>query len=132
MLRHEAVSSIPVTEDNIHQFLAALEDSSRAIRSQAAFKLSSYEKMIPSASKTAYDKALDEYTETMNFNYDFPQSKMNWAILEYNRGHLEKAAKHLLMVQKQDKLFLDAYVYLGYIYNQMGKTEEALAQLKPI
>ena len=130
MLRHEAVSSIPVTEDNIHQFLAALEDSRRAIRSQAAFKLSSYEKMIPSASKTAYDKALDEYTETMNFNYDFPQSKMNWAILEYNRGHLEKAAKHLLMVQKQDKLFLDAYVYLGYIYNQMGKTEEALAQFK--
>ena len=93
-------------------------------------KLSSYEKYIPSEATHDYQTALREYSESQNYNYDFPQSKMNLAILEYNKGDFKEAERYLLAVQKQDKLFLDAYVYLAYIYNQMGEQKKAVEQFK--
>ena len=130
MLRNQAVTSIPVTDQNISAFVSLLKDPVLSIRTRSAFKLSSYESYIPSEAMSDYELARKEYIDSQNYNYDFPQTKMNLAILEYNKGDLKEAEHFLLAVQKQDKLFLDAYVYLAYIYNQMGEREKAVGQFK--
>ena len=130
LVRHQALTSIPVSEKNIYLFEQALSDPLLAIRTRSAFKLTPYEDKISKGSKSLYEKVLEEYKESSYYNFDFPQTKMNFAILAYNQGKLEEAEKYILKVQQQDHLFLDSYVYLGYIYNQMGKREKAIGQFK--
>ena len=48
MLRNQSTTSLPVTDQNISEFVRLLKDPVLAVRTRSAFKLSSYEKYIPS------------------------------------------------------------------------------------
>ena len=123
LVRHQALTSIPVSEKNIYLFEQALSDPLLAIRTRSAFKLTPYEDKISKGSKSLYEKVLEEYKESSYYNFDFPQTKMNFAILAYNQDKLEEAEKYILKVQQQDHLFLDSYLSRIY-HNQMGKREK--------
>ncbi len=112
--------------DYKHDLLNLLKDSVKAVRAEAAIRISELpEKEIPDDFKTVFTNALNEYKEINLYMADFPSGRMNLGIMYANQGKIDSAALQYEEAIKIDSLFFPAKANLAIIYNQLGKNDKA-------
>lgn len=133
MIRHEAIQSyIPSSTEEMTELLTPLlNDPVKAVRMQAAFRMSS----IPVANMDStilreFYESLDEYREAMEYTGEFAPSRHNLGVIYQNLGQNEDAVKNFLAAIDIDDQFYPSMANLAVAYNQLGKNDEAEALLR--
>lgn len=131
VMRHYAVRSLnPASaEEFIVAFVPMLHDPVKAVRTEAAFKLSQLPaQAIDSAWAQAYREALAEYENAMLYAADFPSGSFNLANLYSRIGKPEQAELNYKKAIATDNEFFPAKVNLAMLYNAQQQNQKA-AQL---
>ena len=112
----------------------ALSDSVKAVRAEAAIRLTELPKEVnvPEKYKAAFNKALKEYEEMNLYMADFPSGRLNLGVLYANEGDLLKAARQYEEAIKIDSLFFPAKMNLAIVYNKLGENENAEILLRDL
>jgi predicted CXXCH cytochrome family protein len=128
MVRHMSVQNYMVFNeaDFLRDMMSMLYDPVRAVRMNAAFRLSALPSdRIDTLHLEAYNRAIDEYIDAMEYTGDFAASRHNLGILYSNMGDLEKAELNYREAIRIDGLFYPAKMNLAMLYNQMGDNQRA-------
>ncbi|MEN8225895.1 MAG: tetratricopeptide repeat protein [Bacteroidota bacterium] len=133
IIRHQAVQSyFPANQDAMLSLLAPLlNDPVKAVRMQAAFRLSS----IPVASMDSsllreFYESLAEYRKAMEYTGEFAASRHNLGVTYQNLGMFEKAEENFLAAIRIDDEFYPSMANLTLTYNQQGRNDDAEAMLR--
>ena len=133
LIREAAVRSLP--NNNPQALRTALQpvlnDPVKAVRIQAAFRLSAFpRRQIEAKYQKAFDKALREYKEAMLYMGDFAASRHNLGILYSNLGQTDNAISNYEEALRIDNLFYPARINLALLYNQKGENDKAEEMLR--
>ncbi len=133
LLREAAVRSLPNLDPTA--FRQALQpmllDPVKAVRMQAAFRLSAFPKrQIEARYQEAFDKAIQEYRQAMLYMGDFASSRHNLGILYTNLGQTDNAIRNYEEALRIDNLFYPARINLALLYNQKGENDKAEEMLR--
>ncbi|MDF1546284.1 MAG: tetratricopeptide repeat protein [Bacteroidales bacterium] len=131
IIRYTAVKNY--YNNDLYQFINILApllvDSVKAVRTQAAFMLTSLPiQNIPAKYHEVFNKVLQEYINAANYSSDFSASRYNLGLLYTNTGHLDKAEDQFIEALRIDNLFYPAKINLAMIYNKQNQNDKA-AQL---
>jgi Tfp pilus assembly protein PilF len=119
--------------DHLQTILPLLNDPVKAVRTQAALRLTEVPvDQIPGAKKTLLNNVLAEYKSAMEYLSDFPGGRQNLGIMYANMGEFGKAEKQYKEAVSIDSLFYPAKVNLAMVLNQQGKNDEAELVFKDI
>ncbi len=131
-IRFNALQNLMITDDkSLKLILEKLDDQTKAIRVESAFKLSSLNKnQIPKKYHKQLDLASQEFLETLEYSADFPTGKINLASFYHNTKELNKAEEFYKKALKQDKELHAIKINLALLYNSQGKFNEAEAMFK--
>jgi predicted CXXCH cytochrome family protein len=133
MIRHEAVQSyIPAGTEEMMQLLTPmLNDPVKAVRMQAAFRMSSIpvDQMDSSILREFYE-SLDEYREAMEYTGEFSASRHNLGVIYQNLGRYAEAESNFLAAIRIDDQFYPSMANLAVTYNNLGKNDEAETLLR--
>ena len=111
---------------DVEAILPLLNDSLKAVRIEAAFKLSNVDSsFIVDEFKPALKKALNERLASLKYNVDFPTGKYNLANYYYNQKDYLKAEYYYKKAIEQDSELNAAVINLSYLYGVTGKTKQA-------
>ena len=134
IIRYTALTAYPIDNaDDIQTLAAMLTDPVKAVRSQAAFKLSSFPRdQIPAKSLSAFDRALEEYKKEMEYSSDFAPSRHNLGVYYDNLGETDKAIINYEEAIRTDDEFFPAKVNLAMDYNKLGENAKAEKLLKEV
>jgi Tfp pilus assembly protein PilF len=134
MIRHSAARNIPVqSQETINDLLPLLNDHVRAVRMEAAVRLSFVpEEMVPRKHLRALSEALDEYRAAMEYTGDFAASRHNLGNWYYNQGDFDEAEKNFLAAIEIDDQFYPAQSNLAILYNRQGKNDKAEMLLRNV
>jgi len=128
IIRHQAVQSyFPLSGDEMLTTLSPiLNDPVKAVRMQAAFRMSSIpvENMDSSLLREFYE-SLTEYRQAMEFTGEFAASRHNLGVIYQNLGMFEKAEENFLAAISIDDEFYPSMANLSISYNMQGKNDEA-------
>ena len=133
LIRYQALQSYqPVSlEEMLEQVAPMLNDPVKAVRMQAAFRMSSIPvNQMDSSLLREFFESLDEYREAMKYTGEFAASRHNLGVVYQNLGNLAEAEKNFLAAINIDDEFFPSMANLSITYNQQGKNDEALALLK--
>ncbi len=128
LIREAAVRSLPLLAEEPFKntLLPMLNDAVKAVRIQAAFRLSSLpRRRIDGKYQKAFDQALKEYRESMLYMGDFASSRHNLGVLYSNMGQVNNAIDSYEEAVRIDNLFFPAKVNLAMLYNQTGQNDKA-------
>ncbi len=128
IIRFAAVQSYTNLDQKnyLRDLISMLYDPVKAVRINAAFKLSSEPTgQIDTLHQKAYQQALQEYIQAMEYTADFPASRHNLGILYGNLGEFEKAVENYTGALRIDDKFYPAKMNLAMVYNQMGDNIKA-------
>ncbi len=128
IIREAACRSLPVLSGNQYKeaLSSMLSDPVKAIRMQAAFRLSALpRRQINAKYQKAFDQALEEYRKSMLYMGDFATSRHNLGILYANLGQTANAISNYEEALRIDNLFFPAKINLALLYNQTGKNDKA-------
>lgn len=125
-LRFQSVYNSNVEPENANQFLVLLKDSVKAIRSDAAMKLSRNPSYVSEEYKKDYDRSLKEYLSIINYNIDFPDAKLTMADYYHSVKEYKKAEEFYKKAIKQDNQLFTAQINLAYLYNATNRIPEAI------
>jgi tetratricopeptide (TPR) repeat protein len=125
-LRFQSVYNSNVEPENANQFLILLKDPIKAIRSDAAMKLSRNPSYVSEEYKEDYDKSLKEYLSIINYNIDFPDAKLTMADYYHSVKDYKKAEEFYKKAIKQDNQLFAAQINLAYLYNATNRIPEAI------
>ena len=128
LIRHYAVQSyIPADREEMARLLSPLlNDPVKAVRMQAAFRLSSLPvSSMDSALYREFYESLDEYRETMEYTGEFAASRHNLGVIYQNLGAFEQAEKNYLAAIRIDDRFFPSMANLSVTYNNLGKNDKA-------
>ncbi|HHJ10972.1 MAG TPA: tetratricopeptide repeat protein [Bacteroidetes bacterium] len=128
IIREAAVRSLPILsqEQFKEALLPMLNDPVKAVRIQAAFRLSSLpRRQINGKYQKAFDKTLKEYQESMLYMGDFASSRHNLGMLYANLGQTANAITNYEEAIRIDNLFFPAKINLALLYNQTGQNDKA-------
>ena len=127
LIRYTAVHEYPFSSlDDMNDIIPLLNDPVRAVRFEAAIKLSQVpQDQFPQKSKHALEEALQEYKKAMEYSGDFAASRLNLGNYYSNTGDLQMAIEQYKAAIKIDDLFYPAKVNLAMIYNQQGDNDKA-------
>jgi predicted CXXCH cytochrome family protein len=128
MIRHEAVQSyIPASAEEMTDLLTPLlNDPVKAVRMQAAFRMSSIPvAQMDSSILREFYESLDEYREAMEYTGEFAASRHNLGVIYQNLGKYAEAENNFLAAISIDDQFYPSMANLAVTYNFMGKNEEA-------
>jgi predicted CXXCH cytochrome family protein len=128
LVRRESIRNFQANniDDLKKTLLPLLDDPSRMIRMESAFKLSVINPSdldIINAKKL--NKAIDEYIDAMEYSADFAGSRHNLGNLYTNLGKSEKAIENYKEAIKIDNQFYPAKINLATLFNRLGKNEKA-------
>lgn len=133
LVRREAVRGFtPIDVDDLVKSVSPLlNDSTRMIRMEAAFKLS----ILPVENfDTSYQELLNsginEYIKAMEYSADFAASRHNLGNIYSNIGQIEKAIENYKEAIRIDSLFYPAQINLSMLYNKSGNNVKALELLE--
>ncbi len=133
LIRHHAVQSyLPSGVDEMISLLTPLlNDPVKAVRMQAAFRMSSIPvaEMDSSILREFYE-SLSEYREAMEFTGEFSASRHNLGVIYQNLGMFADAEENYLAAIRIDDEFYPSMANLSVTYNQLGKNDEAEALLR--
>jgi tetratricopeptide (TPR) repeat protein len=128
IVRHEAVQSyIPASSEEMISLLTPLlNDPVKAVRMQAAFRMSSIPvAQMDSSILREFYESLAEYRKVMEYTGEFSASRHNLGVVYQNLGMHEEAEENLLAAIRIDNEFYPSMANLAIVYNQQGKNEEA-------
>ncbi|HSG68522.1 MAG TPA: tetratricopeptide repeat protein [Bacteroidales bacterium] len=128
LIRHQAVQSyIPANRQEMAKLLAPLlNDPVKAVRIQAAFRLSSLPvATMDSSLLREFNESVIEYIAAMEYTGEFSASRHNLGVIYQNLGQLEQAEKNYLAAIKIDDQFLPSMANLSVTYSRNGKNAEA-------
>jgi len=133
LIRYQAVQSyLPASQEEMIELLSPmLNDPVKAVRMQAAFRMSS----LPVASMDSsllreFFESLGQYREAMEYTGEFAASRHNLGVIYQNLGNYEQAETNFLSAIRIDNEFFPSIANLAVNYNQQGKNQEALALLR--
>lgn len=110
----------------LHNHIAPmLNDPIRAVRVEAARILAQLPNPAPAPLKPAYDNAIEEYLTGLNAIADVPGSYLGLGVYHQQRGNTTKALEEYQIAIKLDPTFVPARVNLAYLYNQLGRKNDA-------
>jgi len=133
MIRYQALQSyLPESLEEMLELIAPmLNDPVKAVRMQAAFRMSSIPVSgMDSSLLREFFESLDEYREAMEYTGEFAASRHNLGVIYQNLGTFEQAEKNFLAAISIDDEFYPSMANLVVAYNQMGKNDEAEALLR--
>ena len=115
-------------DDYLRYVTPLLKDPYRAIRSQAAIKLSVVPlKQIPQKYHADFQNALKEFKENNEYMADFTSGRMNLGIMYGNVGDYGKAKINYQKAISTDSAFIPAKVNLALVHNALGENKEAIS-----
>ena len=134
LIRYQAVRLFDTNDPAVFakRLMPLLNDPVKAIRTQAAFKLSALPKEYIGDKLNALNKALNEYIETMNYSADFAASRFNLGVLYSNLKQTGKAIENYRAALQIDSLFFPAESNLAMLLNQTRKNDEAEILLRDL
>ncbi len=133
LIRQQAVQSYHPSslEEMIDLLGSLLNDPVRAVRQQAAFRLSSIPaEYMDSTLLREYSESIEEYRMAMEYTGDFAPSRHNLGVVYQNRGNYSEAEKHFIAAISIDDEFYPSMANLAIAYNQQGKNDEAEALIR--
>ncbi|MGB7842198.1 MAG: tetratricopeptide repeat protein, partial [Salinimicrobium sp.] len=71
------------------------------------------------------EEALDAYKKALKIDSYNNLSRMNLALLQYQKGNIREAEQLYLRVVKQEPQFAEGYYMLGLLYNETGNQQKA-------
>jgi len=133
LIRYQALQSyMPVSLDEMLALLSPmLNDPVKAVRMQAAFRMSS----IPVAAMDSsllreFYESLVEYRMAMEYTGEFAASRHNLGVIYQNLGNHVQAEQNFLAAIRIDDEFYPSMANLAVTYNQLGKNDEAETLLR--
>ena len=112
-------------------FLAPLlSDPIRSVRIDSARALVSARAFMTPLQHDAWTRALGEYRRSQWDNADWPESRLNLALLNLDLGELDKAEQEYLAAIRLDPLFTSAYVHLADFYRSLDRDGESEQMLR--
>ncbi|MCK4569907.1 MAG: tetratricopeptide repeat protein, partial [Bacteroidales bacterium] len=133
LIRHQAVQSyLPSGVDEMIKLLTPLlNDPVKAVRMQAAFRMSSIPvTQMDSSILREFYESLSEYREVMEFTGEFAASRHNLGVIYQNQGMFAEAEESFLAAIRIDNEFFPSMANLAVTYNQLGKNDDAEALLR--
>jgi len=126
-IRYNALQSLAVDDEvTLSVVLNLLNDQTKAIRITCAMKLYVLDNsLLPEKYKQVFNKAKQEYLESLKYNADFPTGKFNLANYYYNTNQIDKAEKFYVKALKQDSLLHPVKINLAILYNSQKKYKKA-------
>ncbi|MCK4824140.1 tetratricopeptide repeat protein, partial [bacterium] len=128
IIRYAAVQSFFTDnpDEYIRELTSMLYDPVKAVRMLAAFRLSSVPvERIDTLYMKAYQKALAEYRESMEYSGDFAASRHNLGIMYGNLGDLNAAIESYKDAIRIDDQFYPAKMNMAMTYNSLGQNDKA-------
>jgi tetratricopeptide (TPR) repeat protein len=135
MVRHAAVFHIPQPdpETAVRLFVPLLYDPVKAVRIQAAMNLTTLPReRLTARQREVFDKALNEYRESMEYVGDFPQGRHSLGNMYSNLGEGALAEENYKAAIRIDNLFYPAKVNLAMFYNRTGRNDQAEKLLREV
>jgi len=133
MIRYQALQSyVPASLEEMLDILSPmLNDPVKAVRMQAAFRMSSIpaESMDSSLLREFYE-SLSEYRHAMEYTGEFAASRHNLGVVYQNIGKYEQAEQNFLAAIRIDDEFYPSMANLAVTYNQLGKNDQAETLLR--
>ena len=133
-IRYAAVRFYPLNGmDQVNDLLPVLNDPVRAVRFEAAVRLSIVPReQLPKTKWKALDEALLEYKHAMQYSGDFAASRHNLGNYYQNNGMADSAVVNYLAALRIDDHFYPAKVNLSMVYNSLGKNDKAEILLRDV
>ena len=101
-----------------------LSDPIRAVRIDAARALAAARDVMTPSQHDAWRRAAEEYRRAQQANADWPESRLNLALLHLDLGELDEAEQEYLAAIRLDSLFTRTYVNLADLYRSRGRDAE--------
>jgi predicted CXXCH cytochrome family protein len=135
LLRHTAVQSLAIPDPAERASLLAplLSDPIRAVRLASLSQLAGVPREnLKSYQQAAFDRALEEYRQTMAYSLDFANSGMNLGNLYANLGRPSDAERYYRLALQIDDLFYPAKMNLAVLLSGQGRNPEAETLLREV
>ena len=135
LLRHTAIRSLAVPDPAERASLLAplLSDPIRAVRLASVSQLAGVPREnLKSYQQAAFDRALEEYRQTMAYSLDFANSGMNLGNLYANLGQPNDAERYYRLALQIDDLFFPAKMNLAVLLSGQGRNPEAETLLRQV
>ena len=107
-----------------------LTDEVLAIRTTAAFTLTSLWQQLSAEQKAQLTPALNEYIKSQNFNNDRSFAHSNKGIIFSYQGKFEEAINSFKQGIAIEENFAQAYVNLSQVYRQLGQSQQVMNTLQ--
>ncbi|MDX2443178.1 MAG: tetratricopeptide repeat protein [Bacteroidales bacterium] len=128
IIRHAATSNFFSEEPElfIREMTSMLYDPVKAVRMQAAYNLTSIPvEQLDTIYLKAFQEALGEYREAMEYSGDFAASRHNLGNMYGNLGDSDKAIENYKEAIRIDDQFYPAKINLAMVYNRLGDNNKA-------
>ena len=135
LIRRTAVDhlNVPDLKRQTALLASALYDPVTAVRTEAARRMTEIPSpQLDAGQQKVFQKALDEYQQSMEYSADFAFGRYNLGNLYANLKEPEKAVANYRAAVRIDNRFYPAKVNLAMLYNQMGRKDEAEILLREV
>jgi predicted CXXCH cytochrome family protein len=135
LLRYTAIHSLvtPDPEELVRLVAPLLFDPVNVVRAQAAVQLSAVPvELLKPYQREAYEVALAEYREAMEYSLDFSFAGLNLGNIYANLDQPDRAEAYYRSAIEIDDLFFPAKQNLAMLLNQRGRNQEAEVLLREI
>ncbi len=135
MVRLAAVKNYRINDGKsfLRNMQTLLHDPVMAVRMNAALKLTMVPaKMRDTSYNQAFQKALGEYKNAMEYMADFPSSMFNLGMMYGSIGQIDKAQAAYQEALRIDHRFYPAEVNLAMIYNREQRNDKAEALFRDV
>ena len=135
LIRRTAIDNLRVPDRSRQTALLTpmLYDPVKAVRTEAARRMTEIsDPKLDESQKNAFQSALTEYQNSMEYSADFAFGRYNLANLHVALGQPEKAVENFRAAIKIDPLFYPAKVNLAMLLNQEGRNSEAERLLREV
>jgi Tfp pilus assembly protein PilF len=110
-----------------------LDDPVRGVRIEAARNLTAVApNHLDPRLKKAFDAALDEFRQTMEYSADFAASRINLGTIYAYLGQPGKAEENFKKAVRIDRDFYQAQLNLAVMYSREGKSDQAETLLRSV
>ncbi len=99
------------------------------LKTNADFASGQHQIALYHQAKGNVDKAIEAYNNAIKIDNYYNTSRMNLALLEYNRGNIQLAEALYLKITQQEPEYSYPYFMLGLLYNESVKPEKSLEYL---
>ena len=125
----EASQNLPA-KDKWRILSPSLKDPVLAVRTNAAFALTSLWQNLSVSQRDQLTPALEEYIASQHFNNDRSFAHSNMGVIAAYQGKYEQAIKNFKLGISIEKHFVQTYLNLSQLYYQGGENQKSIITLQ--